>query len=83
MFLDGPAFFGTQVEGVGVAVDDVLDLRDDRASEQDLAELTELVAFTGRVYQLLCPIIACERHLEFGSETNIERKVAHSFLLCE
>ena len=78
-----PAVFGPRVERVGVAVDDVLDLRDDRAAEQDLAELTELVAFTGRVNQLLRPIVACERHFEFGSETNIERKVAHSFLLCE
>jgi hypothetical protein len=31
---------------------------------------------------LLRPVVACERHLEFGSETNIERKmIAHSFLL--
>ena len=81
VFLDGEAIFGPRVEGVGVAVNDVLDLRDDRVAEQDLAELTELVAFTGRVNQLLRPVVACERHLEFGSETNIEREIAHSFLL--
>ena len=81
VFLDGEAIVGPRIEGVGVAVNDVLDLRDDRAAEQDLAELTELVALTGRVNQLLRPVVACERHLEFGSETNIERKIAHSFLL--
>src|SRR3989344_4178200 len=83
VFLDDEAIVGPRIEGVGVAVDDVLDLRDDRAAEQDFAELTEFVAFTGRVNQLLRPIVACERHLEFGSETHIERKIAHSFLLCE
>lgn len=82
VFLDGETIIGPRIEGVGIAVNDVLDLRNDRAAEQDLAELTELVAFTGRVNQLLRPVVACERHLEFGSETNIERKmIAHSFLL--
>ncbi len=83
VLFDGEAIAHPRVEGVGIAVDDVLDLRDDRVAEQNLAELTELVAFTGRVNQLLCPIVPCERHLEFGSETNIEREIAHSFLLCE
>src|SRR3989344_4280391 len=68
VLFDGEAIVGPRVERVGVAVDDVLDLRDDRAAEQDFAELTEFVAFTGRVNQLLRPIVACERHPEFGSE---------------
>lgn len=76
VLLDRPAIGN---EGLRIAVDYVFDDVDGGVAEQDLLELTELVAFAGRVNQLLRPAVACERHLEFGGETNIERKVAHSF----
>jgi len=67
MLLDRPAIGG---EGLRVAVDGVFHHRDGSVAEEDLAELTELVAFAGRVNQLFRPAVACERRFEFGGETN-------------
>ena len=78
MLFDGEAIVGPRVEGVGVAVDDVLNDIDERVSAEDAAHISEDITLAQPFDVIVVPVRAAERQFEFVGLANIEHKVAHS-----
>ena len=77
MLFDGEAIVGPRIEGVGVAIDDVLNDGDGRVPTEDTTHIDEDIALAQPLDVIVAEIRAAERQFEFVGLANIEHKVAH------
>ena len=72
MFYDGPAVGN---ERVGIAVDDVRDVRDGGAAEEDAADIGEDVTLAEPLDVVVAVIRTAECQLQFVGLANIEHQI--------